>query len=137
MTNEQILHEIHTIQARLGQLCKYVKDASRAIPPTADTPSIGTQLADITAVAAAFFELPISQIISEGRNAKLVSARSAIAMKCRMMGIGYSDIGKFLQRDHSSIIYLVNEYENRLTQYPEHAHLMMQVVNYEPIKLPA
>jgi chromosomal replication initiation ATPase DnaA len=98
--------------------------------------SVGAQLADITAVAAAIFEVSISDIMSKTRTMHLVSARTAITVKARLLGIGYVTIARFLQRDHSSLVYLARQFENRMAQLPAQAALMAQVIEYEQIKLP-
>lgn len=80
------------------------------------------------------FRIAPASILSESRNMLLVSARCALVKAAANRGIGWSQLGRFLGKDHSSIIYLEGEYEGRLLRIPEHAKAMQAIVGVETPK---
>lgn len=52
-----------------------------------------------------------SKIQGKGRATDLVAARASIARYMRKEGCTYEDIGHFLKRDHTTIMYYLNEYQ--------------------------
>lgn len=54
--------------------------------------------------------LKIAQILGVRRDRDLVQARAAIACQLRNDGYSLKRIGEAMNRDHTSILYLINKY---------------------------
>jgi hypothetical protein len=73
----------------------------------------------VTSVAKAF-GLTYADVVSRGRRTALVCARAVAARILRDRGNSYPQIGRYLgNRDHSTIINLIEKYEARVARYPE------------------
>lgn len=96
--------------------------------PNAATPEL-TLLKNITITASNVFRIGVEMICSDSRNMMLVSARTAIIKAARNNGITYAMLGEWFNRDHTSMLHLDQEYKARLVKIPEHAGLMIEVVN--------
>lgn len=62
--------------------------------------------------------ISFAEIEGRSRKVKIVDARKIVVGLARMKGLSFPAIGKGLNRDHSSIIYLNKEFEN-LLKYDE------------------
>lgn len=63
----------------------------------------------------AISELEVRQIRSPRRDARLVDLRMIVAQEMRAAGFTLKEIGRCLNRDHTTIINLLRRYENNVT----------------------
>lgn len=63
--------------------------------------------------------IPFDKYYSKSREREFVFCRMIFIHHCRELKITYSNIGKMLNRNHSSIIYLSNGYQDEYKFNPE------------------
>lgn len=62
---------------------------------------------DIVTATSEIFNIPVNDMMSRKRRADLVNARNHAILAClKYTRNGYSDIGRFFNRDHSTIMYV-------------------------------
>jgi len=72
---------------------------------------IAERYAEVLAAA----EEAVGVKMNPGRNATTTTVRSFVAYKLHKEGYSYTDIGRMMGRDHSSVIHLVERKENALS----------------------
>lgn len=70
--------------------------------------ALATKLSDLTGINP-------TKILSRDRTKRVSEARAMIAFTLRNAGFGFTQIGKILDRDHSTIIYHVDTLTKRCT----------------------
>lgn len=85
-------------------------------------PPIATQIIFRTADA---FKVSVRDLMSKDRCPLLVRARMVICVALRERGHSYPRIAQYINRiDHTSVIYLVKNYQHRVKYYPEMARAL-------------
>jgi len=70
---------------------------------------------DLISVVCDVFDVEVKAVFSENRKRELVMARVVIGRLLRMnTKMTYSKIGELLNRDHSSVVYYVNLFEDEM-----------------------
>lgn len=82
----------------------------------AERPRIGTAL---LAQVAEFFELTPADLIGKRKFDILVDARTVFVLIQRERGLSYPKIGKYLERDHSTVVNLFNKASHRAEKNPQ------------------
>lgn len=83
--------------------------------PASDRPRVGTELIN---QVAAFFKLTFDDIVGKDRSRLFIDARCVVALIMRERGLSYPQIGRFMKRDHSTIINLVEKADERIARNP-------------------
>lgn len=71
---------------------------------------------DIIAAGAKAFLIPTEDIMKDRRNRRIVAARHAIFKAFSMRGSSYGQIGRWMARDHTSVMHGVKRAEERMAQ---------------------
>ena len=71
------------------------------------------KLHEISQLASNWFEIPYSLLVSDDRHEKVCFVRTICLHEMRQRGYTLKQIGDEMNRDHSTIIYNVNEYNLR------------------------
>lgn len=88
------------------QLLKHQQDVGAALAPSAG-------MRDILDAVSAYCDMPIEDITSPSRLRKYVRARVIFMVKARNHGHSFKAIGRFLKRDHSTVIHAMdNKYKH-------------------------
>ncbi|MES2060224.1 MAG: helix-turn-helix domain-containing protein [Patescibacteria group bacterium] len=66
------------------------------------------------------------ELVSKNRRSDMVRARATLTLACLKEGFSYSSIAKFLNRDHTTIMYLANAYKDDFS--------IRRIVAEKPIK---
>lgn len=83
--------------------------------PPSDRPRVGTELIH---QVAAFFKMTFEDIVGKDRNRLFIDARCVVALIMRERGLSYPQIGRFMKRDHSTIINLIEKADERIARNP-------------------
>lgn len=83
--------------------------------PPSDRPRLGTEV--IRRVAEMFKVTP-QDIVGKARHRILIDARCAVALILRERGLSYPQIGRFMDRDHSTVIHNVRLAHERSVRNP-------------------
>lgn len=67
---------------------------------------------DIFRIVSEEFSVTIEDMLSKSRERKLSDARKKLCYLLREKGYSHKHIGELLNRDRTTAIYLVNQYEN-------------------------
>ena len=60
-------------------------------------------------------ELAVGQPLADSRDKNNTNIRSLVAFQLHMEGYSYTDIGRMMKRDHSTVIHLVRKMEDMLS----------------------
>ena len=123
MTPQQIRHSINRKEVEIERL-KYQLDFGSA---DGFVPSIIPKLMDETCRA---FQIEETALLSSSRRSYLVTARATLATVAYKKGVTLEAIAEHLNRDHSSVINLVHDFDNRMKNFPELGEKMRMVVNF-------
>ena len=83
-------------------------------PPT-NRPRLGTE---VIRQVAEMFKMEPSDIIGKDRHEIYIDARCAVALIMRERGLSYPQIGRFMERDHSTVINLTRKAAKRIERNP-------------------
>lgn len=83
-------------------------------PPT-NRPRLGTE---VIRLVAEMFKMDPADIIGKDRRTIYVDARCAVVLIMRERGLSYPQIGRFMDRDHSSIVNLTRNLAKRIERNP-------------------
>lgn len=109
----QLIRERMEHEAKLAEIKETL---AKVAPP--DGPKrklIGNEL---IAEAARFFNLTHADVVGEDRHSLFVDARCVVSLIMKERGLSFPQIGRFLKRDHSSIINLVRKAPERMARNP-------------------
>lgn len=53
--------------------------------------------------------VPVWDILGRGRCSRMVAARQEVMRRCRLAGYSYPQIGKYLGRDHTTVLYAIRK----------------------------
>lgn len=81
------------------------------IAPVGVRQSTVRRISSVTTMAAALFEVPIGDIYSHSRYKAACKARHVVCAVASWSGIGPSEIGKVLGRDHSTVLTSIEKVE--------------------------
>jgi chromosomal replication initiation ATPase DnaA len=125
MNPQSILFQLQNIRQLVNALEVEVLTALKAKQPERTPEQL--ILSDLLERTADTFRIAPAAILSENRTMLLVSARTALVKAARQRGLGWTTIAEFLNKDHSSIIYLEGQYDERILRIPEHAQAMQAI----------
>ena len=74
-------------------------------------PSIGERFPFVLSCA----ELAVGQPLADVRDKNNTNIRSFVSFQLHMEGYSYTDIGRMMRRDHSTVIHLVRKMEDMLS----------------------
>lgn len=83
--------------------------------PAPNRPRVGTALIQ---EAAAFFKITYDDIVGPDRARIFIDARCVVAIIMRERGLSYPQIGRFLKRDHSTVINWIDKAAERMARNP-------------------
>lgn len=83
--------------------------------PPSQRPRLGTE---VIQKVAEIFKMQPSDIIGKDRHEVYIDARCAVALIMRERGLSYPQIGRFMDRDHSTIINLTKKAAMRIQRNP-------------------
>ena len=83
--------------------------------PPSDRPRLGS---DVIRGVAEMFKMQPADIVGKDRHGIYIDARCAVALIMRERGLSYPQIGRFMDRDHSTIVNLVNKAAKRIERNP-------------------
>lgn len=87
--------------------------------------------------AALLFGYHEEDLLKRGRTPRLVAARQAVMWAARYEGYGAVEIGRWMQRDHSTVLYGAAQAAGRADSDPEYAQLLRQLAGIsEPAEVP-
>jgi hypothetical protein len=107
------------------KLLQDVEQASIDCPP--DSPR-GPLYVLYDALVALYGETTAAAIISNNRSQHLVTYRYALITALRKLDCTYSDIGRALNRDHSTILHYANSTKNPLPEQAAHTEKILQKI---------
>lgn len=127
---QQILILKQTIAALEKEI---IKDSKREEDLHQKQLLLNTVLANV----AQAFEIEETELISKSRIAINVSARVVFVYLCKAMYFTYSDIARFLNRNHSTVMHMFkdNALKRRYRDYPEHVLFIGKALNKYSIEL--
>jgi len=70
--------------------------------------SVPYPLAELAVFGALLFGLPLKDVRSDSRRQPLVRCRSWIARQARREGYSFPQIGRAINRDHSTVMYAIS-----------------------------
>jgi len=93
---------------------------------------------EIIRLCATLFAVPVEDIMSPKRNQRIVEARFAFYAALRMRGWSYPRIGKFLGRDHATVMYGVQRAEYIMERHPLYKEKVEKISMWQPeiVKVP-
>lgn len=86
--------------------------AQKAIEPL--HPVTRPSLHAIARAIAAEYSLPLATVLGRSRTAHIAHARQALYWALRAQGLSLPAIGRFMQRDHTTILYGIQAHRERL-----------------------
>jgi len=99
------------MQGRVGAKAAFEWIMSgKAVTPSQVTPRVTATAKDVIRTVATELQLCPDMIAGAKRFMPLVRARAAVSVILHRNGMGYSQIGRRLNRDHSSIMHLVEQF---------------------------
>ena len=89
--------------------------------PKQKSPEESPMLQDLLAATSSIFQITQSEITSPNRRAPVAQARNAFCLVALKFGTPTMEVGKFLKRDRSSVIWAKKSAENDSTVDPVYA----------------
>jgi chromosomal replication initiation ATPase DnaA len=87
---------------------------------------------EIVKLCADLFDLPSTDLLGRKRNKQAVEARFALYAALRQRGWSYPRIGRFLGRDHASIMYGVRRAEYIMERHRPYEEKVERVAMWQP-----
>lgn len=84
---------------------------------------------EVIAEVAQAFKVPVYDMTGPARNRSVVNARAVVAKALRVRGMSTPQIGKTLNRDHSTIVYLLQTFAKRAERSPEMDRVLVRIVS--------
>ena len=107
--------------AKIEKLNREIAELRAKIIQPVVMPKFDLELCDVLSIVSRVTQVFQEDIISHKRHREIVTARALFSYICRIhLKKPYKYIGRYLNRDHSTIIHLVNNYDTYLQmQYKE------------------
>jgi chromosomal replication initiation ATPase DnaA len=118
--------QLRLVQAEIAKLHTLLLNETTRKVGNAEVPA---ELAEILEYTAETFDVSVEALVSPNRTAFMVSAKTAFITAARNAGFSWLAIGKVLNCNHASAIYLYRQLGQRLTNFLEHKTRMEQVIN--------
>ena len=107
------MKKIH--DAKIEKLNREIAELRQRIIQPVQIPKFDLELGEVLTIVSRVTEVFQDDIISSKRQREIVTARALFAYVCRHhLKKSFKYIGRFINRDHSTIIHLCNNYENYL-----------------------
>ena len=107
------MKKIH--DAKIDKLNREITELRQRIIQPVQIPKFDLELGEVLIIVSRVTEVFQDDIISSKRQREIVTARALFAYVCRHhLKKSFKYIGRFINRDHSTIIHLCNNYENYL-----------------------
>jgi chromosomal replication initiation ATPase DnaA len=87
---------------------------------------------EIIKLCATLFEVPVKDLVSPKRSKPIVEARFALYAALRMRGWSYTRIGRFLGRDHATVMYGVQRAEYIMERHPLYEEKVEKLSMWQP-----
>lgn len=93
---------------------------------------------EIIKLCATLFKVPVEDLMSPKRDQRIVEARFALYAALRMRGWTYPRIGRFLGRDHATVMYGVQRAEYIMERHPLYEEKVEKMSMWQPeiVKVP-
>jgi hypothetical protein len=87
-----------------------------------------TRVHDLIEIASRLSKVPVSDITGRGKLAYIVRVRHAVFHVAISQGVHSTpQIGRFMRRDHSTVIHGNNQAKNHAARDPEYAHFIQRL----------
>ena len=101
--------------AKIEKLNREIAELRAKIIQPVVMPKFDLELCDVLSIVSRVTQVFQEDIISSKRHREIVTARALFCYICRNhLKKPFAHIGRFINRDHSTIIHLVNNYESYL-----------------------
>jgi len=87
---------------------------------------------EIIKLCATLFGVPVKDLVSPKRSKPIVEARFALYAALRMRGWSYTRIGRFLGRDHATVMYGVQRAEYIMERHPLYEKKVEKISMWQP-----
>jgi chromosomal replication initiation ATPase DnaA len=87
---------------------------------------------EIIKLCATLFGVPVKDLVSPKRSKPIVEARFALYAALRMRGWSYTRIGRFLGRDHATVMYGVQRAEYIMERHPLYEEKVEKISMWQP-----
>jgi chromosomal replication initiation ATPase DnaA len=120
-----------THDAKIEKLNREIAELRAKIIQPIVMPKFDLDLGDILNIVSRVTQVFQEDIISSKRHREIVTARALFCYICRNhLKKPFAHIGRFINRDHSTIIHLVNNYESYLEmQYEPETNYYNESIN--------
>jgi hypothetical protein len=120
-----------TYDAKIDKLNREIAELRAKIIQPIVMPKFDLDLGDILNIVSRVTQVFQEDIISSKRHREIVTARALFCYICRNhLKKPFAHIGRFINRDHSTIIHLVNNYDSYLEmQYQPETNYYNESIN--------
>jgi chromosomal replication initiation ATPase DnaA len=87
---------------------------------------------EIVKLCATLFGVPVKDLVSPKRSKHIVEARFALYAALRMRGWSYPRIGRFLGRDHATVMYGVQRAEYIMERHRSYEEKVEKLSTWQP-----
>jgi len=117
--------------AKIEKLNREIDELKQRIIQPIQIPKFDLELGEVLTIVSRVTEVFQDDIISSKRHREIVTARALFSYICRYhLKKPFKHIGRFINRDHSTIIHLVNNYENYIEmQYKQETQYYNECIN--------
>jgi chromosomal replication initiation ATPase DnaA len=117
--------------AKIEKLNREIAELRAKIIQPVVMPKFDLELGDVLTIVSRVTQIFQEDIISQKRHREIVTARALFSYISRIhLKKPFKHIGRYLNRDHSTIIHLVNNYDSYLQmQYKEETIFYNECVN--------
>jgi chromosomal replication initiation ATPase DnaA len=116
---------------KVGSLVRQIDELIAKINQPLNIPTFDKPMAEMLKLVASVTNVFADDIVSHKRNREMVTARALFSYMCRVhLDQPFKRIGVMLNRDHSTIIHLCNNYEDYLRMnYKQETQFYNECIN--------